>query len=72
MKPLTCASGCDWATCLQSRCPACAAWLAEQQRLFDADVQAGRFDADGYTAADRKRVGPRQLRLAFDQGAEDA
>lgn len=66
MKPLTCASGTDWETCLQSLCPACAAWLDEQRRLFAADVAAGRYDSDGYTPADRARVGPRQLRLPLE------
>jgi hypothetical protein len=68
---LTCASGVDWATCLQSTCPACATWLTDQQQLFDADVQAGVYDADGYTPADRRRVGPRQLRLPLEVDRED-
>ena len=49
---VTCAFGAPWP------CDPCAGCVAEADRLsaqFAADVVAGRFDAEGYTPADRRR-----------------
>ena len=48
------APGCIHANPLAS-CPSCAALVAEMCAAFAEDVEAGRYDADGYTAAERRK-----------------
>lgn len=38
-----------------AHCPDCFATMQQLLAQFEADVQAGKFDADGYTPADRKQ-----------------
>jgi len=43
----------------QIGCPSCAATVAELCAGFAEDVRAGRCDADGFTASDRRKRQPR-------------
>lgn len=49
---LTCAFGTDWRA--HGECAGCAAFAVDLARQFAADVAAGKYDADGFTPAERR------------------
>lgn len=61
MTALTCAFGSPWNLNGCGPCLKCQREAARMESQFWRDVFFGRFDADGYTAADRQIQARRQV-----------